>query len=315
MNINLTANVNISASFQCGLLKFKGAVGITTTLNQAVEATLICQKAGSSELLALSNAGCTGSMYQSAGTVYVRQSTTGGLTTVGENGQLRLVGSAAVGASGYYYLEGGLLEAQIINKGDKTRNGNFVGSGGTLAILNTVAKFGMLSENVNYGFRLGSTLYAAGGVLRVSSTRVGTDISGAVTGKDDFLAQTGTLEFDVADCTAHYDGTAADLVTQLGQQLIVENAKLKVNALPGLVITDPDWYWDVWRFTDDGATASEGRYGGDFANVNLPAGWWHSWENLIDDARVDTLRIHVPEPATLALLVMGGSALLIRRKR
>jgi len=51
--------------------------------------------------------------------------------------------------------------------------------------------------------------------------------------------------------------------------------------------------------------------------VILPWGFWHSWENLIEGegTPVDTLRIHVPEPATLTLLVMGGSALLIRRKR
>jgi len=263
MNINLTANVNVTGNFQCGMLKFKGAAGITTTLNVDDDVILITQKSGSSELLSLANGACTGTMNQSAGTVYVRQSTTGGLTTPNENGQLRLVQNAA--GSGHYYLEGGLLEAQIINKGAKERNGNFHGSGGTLAILNTVAKFGMLTENANYGFRLGSTLYSPGGVLRVNSTRVGTDATGAVTGKDDFLAQTGTLEFDIANLTAHSDGTAADLVTQLGQALIVSEATLKVNALPGLVITDPDWYWDVWTFTDDGATANQGRSGGDFA--------------------------------------------------
>ncbi|MCJ7509495.1 MAG: hypothetical protein MUP14_01220, partial [Dehalococcoidia bacterium] len=95
MNINLTANVNVSASFQCGMLKFKGAAGIVTTVNQNVDVILITQKAGSSELLSLANGACAGSMYQSAGTVYVRQSTTNGLTTPNENGQLRLVQNAA----------------------------------------------------------------------------------------------------------------------------------------------------------------------------------------------------------------------------
>ncbi len=300
MDLPLTDWTNLDQNWQCGILLFNAAAasGITSTLNVSGN-TLIVEK-NSSELMSLSKNGATGVVNQSYGTVIVRYSNVGGLTPAGGTGQLRMNNSSAAGSNGVYNLSGGLLEVQILNKGDKTRTASFVGTGGTLSVLTTIVKFGMISEGTT-GFQLGSTTYAPGGLLRANATNVGT--AAGVSGKDDFDAQTGTLEFDIGN-------PSGDTVTQLGQRLIVENATLKVNDLGTTTIFD----WDVWKFTDDAATVSEGLYGGDFAHVNLPAGWSYSWVSLIDDARVDTLRIHaIPEPATIALLSLG--LLAIRRKK
>jgi hypothetical protein len=110
-------------------------------------------------------------------------------------------------------------------------------------------------------------------------------------------------------------------VTQTGQRLGVEGATLKVKTLPGFMIQpgQEDWYWDVWRFADT-ALEDQGRYGGDFAHAVLPPTWYYTWEDVIDDEpegspdRVDTLRIHVPEPATLAILALGALGLIRRRR-
>jgi hypothetical protein len=305
MQIGLNTTVTVDQSWQCGILLLHGAsgAGITTNLNVGSGVTLDVEK-GSTELLSLSKNGAVGVVNQSGGTVYVRRSTTGGLTTVGENGQLRLNNSGAVGSSGTYNLSGGLLEVQVLNKGDKTRAGDFVGTGGTLSVLTTICKFGMQSENAAYGFKLGSSTYAPGGLLRAEATNIGT--AAGNTSKDDFFANTGILEFDIGD-------GFGDTVTQLGQMLVVEDATLKVNDISPI---SHAFDWDVWTFTDDGATLSEGRYGGDFANVILPPGWSYSWVSLIDDVRVDTLRIHaVPEPATIALLGLGSLIAVRRRKK
>jgi len=303
MQIGLNTTVTVDQSWQCGILLLHGAsgAGITTNVNVGNGVTLDVRKP-TTEIISLSKNGAVGVVTQTGGIVYARRSTTGGLTTVGENGQLRLNNSGAAGSSGTYNLQDGLLEVQVLNKGDKTRAGDFVGTGGTLSVLTTICKFGMQSENIAYGFKLGSSTYAPGGLLRAEATNVGTAASN--TSKDDFFANTGTLEFDIGN-------PSGDKVTQLGQMLVVEDATLKVNDLG--VTTSFDW--DVWTFTDDAVTLSEGLYGGDFANVILPAGWSYSWVSLIDDARVDTLRIHVPEPATIALLGLGSLIAVRRRKK
>ena len=245
-------------------------------------AYLLVGKAGSGETFGVGRVG-TAVVEHSAGTIKVDRPDA-------DSGETRITGAAT--ASGTYNLSGtGILDTEVLRKGSATNPGGFNATGGTLIIRTKAYRLGAASATQ------GGALFAPGGLGEV---KVGSVVIGDGTYPQDWDTSDGVLEIDIAS------DASFDTVTQVGN-CDTTDGELRVNLL-GSYTPAPDSFFDVWLITSGG--------GGGGAFDSLPTNWTAEWKDLVGGDEVkETLRLtYIPEPATLSLLVLGGLALIRRRR-
>jgi hypothetical protein len=283
-------NATLDASQTVGQLLMGAAATDVGVLNINSGANLTISK-GSSELMGIGKfAGATETVNHSAGTVSVFY------TGYNGTGETRLVTAGTTLATVNYNLSGtGILDTEVLNKGNKAANANFNATGGTLVIRNLIMKFGLISEG--YGFNQGTCKLEIGAIDTVKAISVGN----ATNAMDYTVGTGGTLDFDIASASSY------DTVTQYGTLANTLGATLSIDLLGGYTPTVGSQF-DVWTFSDK-SKAGSGTFG------VLPAGWTAGWVDTSADGSLDTLRLtFIPEPATIALLGLGFLAMRRNKK-
>jgi hypothetical protein len=275
-----------------------GIGNVTVNLNSPVTLNV---NTGSTELVSVAyTAGYTNNLNVSNGRLNVWNSAT--------TGELRLNHVYNSTCIGNLNLSGGIIDVVDLNKGDRAGGGDFTGTGGTLIIRDEIDKFGKLSEDLSYGFKLGgSTLEAASGIAGTAYVGSIGNIEIGNSQDCDFIMSSGsTIVFDLGVSTNNggVGGTHYDYIGTEGDFYIDGTLVVRISGTPG--VGD---YWDVLSVEYD-----VGIYGGSGSFISLPA---NIVASVIDagSGYVDTLRLtYIPEPATVALLGLG-SLLALRRKK
>jgi hypothetical protein len=282
-----TVNLDTSQSVGIVLLN-SGTVG-NATLNITNGSNLTLFKSGSTEILGVSRiAAGTGTVNHSAGTV-----TAGNGAGTGE---VRLVNVA--GATGTYNLSGtGILDTEVLSKGNSSRAGiwNADGGTGTLVVRNMIYRFGL--QGAGYGFNQDDCKLELGAISTVAAINVGNG-----TNLTDYKVDAGgTMVFDIASASSF------DTILQYGSVADTLGAALNIR-LFGSYLPTQNSFFDVW--TSSGKTgAGSGAFG------SISYGWAAAWVDTDDNLTTDTLRLTylIPEPTTIALFGLG--LLAIRRNK
>jgi hypothetical protein len=192
-------------------------------------------------------------------------------------GEFRLVnGSSVTSGSAVYNLSGtAVLDTEILSKGLKTANAEFIATGGTLVIRNKLTKFGIINDG--WGFDLGQATLEIGAVGTVGAIALGDSSN-----KTDLIAGYGaTIVIDIADANTF------DKITQYGGGDDVGGATLVVNLLNGY---DPNvgTTFDILTLVDKSKHGT-GTFG------TITPGFDAQWVDTDNDANSDTLRLTVTQ--------------------
>jgi hypothetical protein len=218
-------------------------------------------------------------------------------------GELRLNHVYAGTCVGNLNLSGtGIVDVEVLNKGDRLGGGNFTGTGGTLIVRDEIDKFGLVDQDPSYGFFLGgTTLEIADWSNRLNP--VGYIEIGNSQDTDFFMSDDSAVVFDLGDASGA-GGTDWDLIVSEGNYVV--DGTLLVNYLVAPNVGD---YWDVWTIL----AGDEGNYDGSGVFDSLPANIVTSWVDV--GTGTDTLRLtYIPEPATIVLLGLGMFAMRRRKQ-
>jgi hypothetical protein len=311
-----TVNANVNTATPSQVITIGGTTDGGGTLSIANSSINVMDfKSGSSEILGLGNGGI-GVINLSAGTLEVGNASTTSPYNFGTSGgQCIIYGPTDVATdAGVLNLSGtGILMVEALRPKNTGDGSVFNGTGGSLFI-GTASNGGIYAfglQSAGLGFNMGSALLNPGG-----NTVVGTMMDGNASRKQDLLAKNGTLQFDITGATTF------DTISAWGKVFLNDpngsagNATVSINLI-GFSPTNGE----TFNVITTGAGATPGILGS-VANIvdasgNSLAGVWTATPIDTDsDGTADTLQLtYIPEPATLCLLAMGGSALLIRRKR
>jgi hypothetical protein len=285
-DIGGTATVTIDTAAVCNLLRLAPAAADDVSLILNNDAYSLTISGTAQEVFAVGKSG-KGVMNQSAGTVYVSSSHSSG-------GEMRVT-TGSLGS--VYNLSGGTMEVGTIRKNAQADPGNgLYDTGGTIA-LHTMYRIGpppVAPETVIKWTQGSSTLAPMGvGVVGVGSvgksgyTEHYTTIAGS------------TIAIDIASALSY------DRVDVWGNADLTSGI-LQVNYLGGYMPASGTTF-DIVKIAKTGQV-------GTGTLSSLPAGYSVLWLDLDSDLKLDTLRLTVPEPATVALLGLG-SLIAIRRHR
>src|SRR3972149_6014942 len=284
---NGVVTVNVSNA-QCGLL-FLGRGGTPATLNINSDSAYLLVKKDSGELVSMSyDDASSGTINHSAGTLKITR--TGGAGT----GELRMSHSAYGPQDvANYNLSGTvLLDVEILSRGDKTStNAKFNATGGTLAVQTSIIKWGLVSENANYGFKQGGCLLAPDGIGVIGSMLMGNSSNLM----DYFMESTSKVKIDLGNGNPDPSLSSNDLITSWGNFTV--DGELQVNLMGTYSVGNK---WNVWKIE----STKIGTYFGSGAFDILPPNIQVNW---LTGSGAHTLQLeYIPEPTTLVLLGLGG---------
>jgi len=197
----------------------------------------------------------------------------------------------------------GIVDVEILNKGERAGGGTFYGTGGTLIVRDEIDKFDFVSNGK--GFYLGGTTLEIAD-WEVRTNEIGKIEIGNSQDTDFIMSDDSTVVFDLGDPSG-VAGDDWDHILSEGDWVI--DGTLIVHFLDYTPILGDTW--DVWDTDsgDAGIYAGSGSF--DTITINDPIGG-SIVANWIGD---DTLQLeYVPEPATVILLGLG-SLIAVRRRR
>lgn len=326
--------VTIDCNAQGGVLQlaqtYTEGDSVTLVLNDANYSLTL--KADSQVIIAMGDSTAVATFNQSAGRVTLRNINTGA-TQVG--GEARIFGYSA------YNLSGGVLDAERMRKassGDTTTNGLYCtggtvvgrGADGVHARGNYYSMLGLASSSdpaLNCRWYQGGALLAPGDIGTIGAFRDGNSKQT----QDHLTEATSVVEIDVGagtDDPNYYDriwtygkvdATSGTLrVKNVGYTPLAEGdylylwvvTKLKMTATGTFDVVESEIPYDELKWvTGIDPNTADPNYAGYEYDPNIPQ------DPATGTSKVMALRLHViPEPATLALLLMGWSALVVRRR-
>jgi hypothetical protein len=309
-----TVDANVNTTAPSAVLLIGGLTAGGGTLDMArSEITVKSFKSGSSEILGLGNGGI-GVINLSAGTLQVGNGSADGSVWGTTGGQMILYGSASnVNYHGRLYLsDDGIVMAEALRrKISSDTDAQFIATGGSLYI-GTAAAGGIYAfglQSAGLGFDMGSALLNPGGYGSTGTMKDGNSGS-----KQDLFAKNGTLQFDITSASAF------DAIEAWGKVYLNDPNGTDGNTTVSINLGYEPNDGQTFNVITTGVGASAGISGAvarivDASGNDISADWTALVIDSSDDLN-DVLQLtYIPEPATLALLAMGGSALLIRRKR
>jgi hypothetical protein len=256
--------------------------------------TLTVQSAGN-ELVSVSYDNTTNALNVDGGNLVVYNASVPG------TGEIRLQHSTNAACIGNVNLYSGSIDTERLSLGSShTGGGTFTATGGTLTVRSRIDRFGLVADDSAYGFRLG------GATLELSDYTDRDNVIGNVTcgqGADtDFIMESdSTIVLDLGD-PGGGAGVTYDLLTVMGNFTL--DGELVVDF--GDYVPSYGDTWDVIVVNPGDASTYTGSGMFDTLPTNIEA-------SLVNDN--DTLELtYVPEPATLALLALGGLIAVRRRK-
>jgi len=290
--IDNSYTVDLDASQSVGIVLLATGTAGNATLNITSGANLTIYKSSSTELFGISRiAGGIGTVNHEDGTVRVYRGNGAG--------EVRLSGVAD--ATSYYNLSGtGVLDVEVLNKGDKSRPAYFNATGGTLVARNLINKFGLINDGYT-GFLQGQATLEVGAIDTVAAIGFGNSSNTMDYTVGNGVDKYGAMVFDIDSASSF------DKILQYGNVANTLGASLIIRLLPGYT-PDVGTTFDVWTFGDKTKAGS-----GAFASIT--ANWTATWIDTNADLTTDTLQVkYIPEPATIALFGLGLLALRRNKK-
>lgn len=284
--VGVVVTVDDAAVAVCNLLRLAPTAGDDVTLVISDPDSGLTISGSSQEVMAVGKTG-KGVVNQSAGKVYVGSSHSSG-------GEMRVT-TGSLGS--VYNLSGGTMEVGTIRKNNQADPGvGLNDTGGTIAlkIMYRIGPPPVAPETVIKWTQGSSTLAPMGvGVVGVGSV-------GKSGYTENYTTTAGsTIAIDIASALSY------DRVDVWGNADLTSGI-LQVNYL--------DDYTPAYGTTFDIVKIAKASQFGTGTFSSLPCGYKVEWLDLDSDTYKETLRMTVPEPATIALLGLG-SLIAVRRRR